>query len=382
VVACKFQAWADDADAVFAGRDWQVLWLRFGTQAPRWKDAWQRARRKSARLLARALGPVPHVAERALHYVTPELTQAARRIPADLFIGHNLAALPAAARAAHRHDADLGFDAEDFHRGELPDRPEYDFDRALVAAVEERWIPTCDYVTAASEGIGDAYAEALGIDPPTTVLNVFPWSDRQATVPDADLRWESPAGRSLYWFSQNIGPDRGLEDALQALPQLPDDVCLTLRGQWARGYESDVRRQAQRLGVADRVHHRSLVPPNELIERTAQHDVGLALEHPVSRNRKICVTNKLFTYLLAGIPFVATDTPGQRPIVNDLPRAARAYRPGDVDGFAGAVRALLEDDGAGDAALAAARDRYTWDVEKKRFLDVVRDTLHETAPAS
>jgi glycosyltransferase involved in cell wall biosynthesis len=377
VVACKYQEWADEADAVFDDRDWSVRWLRYGPMASWARDLWQRGRRRAAEELIRIVGPKSGLTERAFHYALPELTRVVRQVPTDLYIAHNLAALPAAARAARQYDAALGFDAEDFHRGELPDTPANALDRRITAALEERYLPRCNYVTAASEGIGAAYAEALDIAPPTTILNVFPWSEREHEVPEEALAEEVPDGRrSLYWFSQTIGPDRGLEDALRALPHLPDDVVLSLRGGWSPGYEETFRRRARRLGVADRIRHLDLVPPDELIPRTGEHDVGLALEQPsVSRNRTICLTNKLFTYLLAGVPFVATDTPGQRPIVDDLPEVAQAYGPEDVDGFVEAALTLLNETGLQEKALRAAQDRYCWDVEKDVFLDVVHHTL-------
>jgi glycosyltransferase involved in cell wall biosynthesis len=373
VMACKYQAWADEADKAFENREWSITWLRYGPMASRPRDLWQRGRRRITKELVRFTSPRPGLTERAFHYAIPELTHQVRQIPADLYIAHNLAALPPASLAARQHDARLGFDAEDFHRGEFPDTPENALDRRITADLEERYIPRCDYVTAASEGIGEAYADTLGIERPTTILNVFPWKERDFSVPDAVLAEEVPEGkRSLYWFSQTIGSDRGLEDALRVLPSLPDDVILSLRGQWSPGYEDTFRGQAERLGVADRIRHLDLVPPDELIPRTAQHDVGLALEQPsVSTNRSICLTNKLFTYLLAGIPFVATDTPGQRPVVNDLPKVAQSYGPGATDEFVEAVTILLNTNGLRDAALMAARNRYCWDVEKRHFLDVV-----------
>ena len=57
--------------------------------------------------------------ERAMHYVVPELAHAAAAVAADLYIAHNLAALPAARHAARRHRGRLGFDAEDYHRGQF-----------------------------------------------------------------------------------------------------------------------------------------------------------------------------------------------------------------------------------------------------------------------
>ena len=311
--------------------------------------------------------------DRALHYVVPELARAAGREPADLFIAHNLAALPAAAAAARRHGARLGFDAEDFHRGQYA-QPE-GLDYALTCWAEERYVPACDYVTAASEGIAAAYADALGIPLPSTIDNVFPLSDREAVVPE--LEGEKAEGtRTLYWFSQTIGPGRGLEDALAALPLLDADVHLALRGRWADGYEAAFLGRAEALGVRDRVRWLAPVPPGQLVARTARHDVGLALEQPQTRNREVCVTNKIFTYLLAGIPAVATDTEGQRRICAHAPDATRLVRPGDVDGLAEAVRALLtEGEAARAAAERAATERFNWERERERFLQVVRTCL-------
>jgi glycosyltransferase involved in cell wall biosynthesis len=377
VVACKYQEWADDADDAFADRDWSVTRLPYGLMASRLRDMWQRGRRRAARELVGLIGPQPGLTERAFHYAIPELSDLVRTIPADLFIAHNLAALPAAFRAAEDHNAKLGFDAEDFHRGELPDTHENERSRRITAALEERYIPRCDYVTAASDGIGSAYAETLDIDRPTTILNVFPWSERDHHVPPEELSREVPADRrSLYWFSQTIGPDRGLEDALHALPDLPKDVILSLRGKWSPGYEETFRARAKNLGVENRVRHLDLVPPDELVPRTAKHDVGLALEHPsVSINRAICLTNKLFTYLLAGIPFVATDTPGQRPIIDDLPEVAESYQPRQVKGFAEAATKLIGAEGIREQALHAAREHYCWEVEKIAFLEVMHQTV-------
>ena len=379
VVACKYQEWADAADAAFSDRDWSIQWVQYGPMASRPRDLWQRVRRRASKELVGILGTQPGLTERAFHYAIPELTRHVREVPADLYIAHNLAALPAANCAAQAHNAALGFDAEDFHRGELPDTPENVLERRITTDLEERYIPRCDYVTAASDGIGTAYADTLGIEQPTTILNVFPWSEREHYVSDAALATEVPAGtRSLYWFSQTIGPDRGLEDALRALPSLPDDVILSLRGKWSPGYEDTFRVQAEQLGVADRIRHLDLVPPDELIPRTAQHDVGLALEQPsVSTNRTICLTNKLFTYLLAGVPFVATDTPGQRPVVEDLPEVARLYAPGKVEAFAERTAELLAASGLGERALRAARERYCWEVEKEKILGVVHEALNE-----
>ncbi len=308
-----------------------------------------------------------------------ELVSLAAEESADFYIAHNLEALPAAWQAAQMHDALLGFDAEDFHRGEFPEEDD-SLRKTLTEHVEERYLAACDHITAASEGIADAYAETLGIQKPDAVLNVFPPDEREGQTPPEELKEEKPEDViSLYWYSQVIGPDRGLQDALRALPRLDERVHLTLRGRWADGFEEEFRGLAQEFGVDYRLRVLPPAPPEQLVERAAQHDVGLALEQGHTRNRDLCVTNKMLVYILAGCPVVATDTTGQRRICEDVPAATRLCPIGNAEALAEAIRSLVVDDTALQQATEAARsagaERCNWEEEKEKLLRAVRDTL-------
>ena len=279
------ERWVLDLDLV-AEKPWVVGWLDVSKSSFRSHYRWllSACRQRALREVSRVL-PSGHTLAPAYSRYLSGLARLAAQEHADLYIAHNLPALPAAARAARRHGAKLGFDAEDFHRGELADTPANRPLIRLTGAIEERYIPRCDYVTAASDGIAEAYVEALGIPRPVTILNAFPLSDRHGTTPPEELARERRGhGLSLYWYSQTIGPDRGLEDALQAMARLGPDVRLHVRGNWAAAYEAHFMGRAQRLGLAAQVHHLSPAPPWQLVERAAQHDVGLALENPTTKN--------------------------------------------------------------------------------------------------
>lgn len=376
VIATRFLEWADSTDRQLDDRPWKTVTVPFGPLATRPRRIAQSVRRRLAGLVMDAAPRSTWLANRSIHYVVPELTRRAVAAQADLYIAHNLAALPAASMAADARNVPLGFDAEDFHRGELPDDSENSRALRTVRLLEETYIPRCQYVTAASGGIAEAYQKALGIDRPTVILNVFPLSDRNVPVPVAELAREKPKGsRSLHWFSQTIGAGRGLEDAVRALPELPGDVVLTLRGAWAAGYERELRGLAESLGVGRRVLALPPCPPAEIVRRTEEHDVGLALEVSETVNRDLCVTNKLFTYMLAGRPVLATATTGQAQVCSDLPEATHMYLSGEVASFANGARSLLASPTARRAALEAASHRYNWDHEKATFLDVVRNVL-------
>lgn len=331
-----------------------------------------------ARLLP--AGAIPGVLERAYSRYFPDLVAAAKREPAQLYVAHNLPALPVAAAAARHWNARLGFDAEDFHRGEL--REDLENPRLLrqTIAVEQRYIPRCDYVTAASDGIGAAYVETLGIATPTTILNVFPLAARDVPNDPAATRGERPPrGLSLYWYSQVIGPGRGLEIALHALAALDSRFMLSLRGQWASGFKADFMALAERLGVTHLIHYLGTCPPDELVWRASLHDVGLASEVPDTTNRRIAITNKLLVYILAGIPAAVSDVPGQAALMARMPQAGFVYTARDAKRLAEGLAELSSSPDrlarAKAAARHAAETRLCWDLESAKLLRVIDGVL-------
>ena len=383
VVCAYWVDWAFEADRqMLRPRSWSPMYVG-GLGKAGLRYLWTRARHRAS---CRALSfrpDSPTLQEQSVSRVMPELRRAALRIPADLYIAHNLGALPAAVAAAAAHGARAGFDAEDFHSGECPYGAPVTLSAAAAEAIERRHLRCCDYVTAASAGIADAYASKYGIRRPVPILNVFPLAQRLCGL--GETHTDGPF--RLYWFSQTIGPDRGLQDAIDAMARLREiPLELHLRGSWQPGYREFVLARCRALGVDPaRIVSHPPGSPDEMVRLAAPYDVGLALEQPVSRNREICLTNKIFTYLLAGNAIAGTATEGQAPVLARLGDAAFSYQPGDGAALAAGLRRWWVDRDRLEAARRAAwrwgEREYNWDAEKDKFLDLVAAVLghHSTA---
>ena len=99
-----------------------------------------------------------------------------------------------------------------------------------------------------------------------------------------------------------------------------------------------------------------------MIESCRGYDVGLALEQAHVFNRAICLTNKAFTYMLAGLAVIFTDTPGQRPLALDLGNAALLYQPGDAETLAAGLKRWAE-----SKELLGAAKMAAWESAKRRW---------------
>jgi len=306
----------------------------------------------------------------AQHHLANRLRRSVGRIRADLYIAHYVAALPAVAAAAHRQNSIYAFDAEDFHGGEWPDSPDYDHQRQLIRTIEAAYLPGCSHVTAASPGIARAYADAYGIPMPVVVRNVFPLAHAPL---GPTPRGTAAPGPSLYWFSQTIGPDRGLECAVRAIALAQSRPNLFLRGFISDAFRSRLEEVALNEGVQDRLHLLPPAPPDQLERLAAAYDLGLVAETGHTENRRIALTNKLFSYALAGVPAVISDIPSHRDYISQAGDSARLFRVDDPTSLASTIDSFLLGDGhtLREARLDAfhlGQRKLNWDVEQIVFL--------------
>ena len=84
------------------------------------------------------------------------------------------------------------------------------------------------------------------------------------------------------------------------------------------------------------------------------------------------MTNKLFSYLLAGLAVAASDAPGQQRLMAEVPAAGFLYPAGNAGALAESLRRWLRDRQAlratQQAAWDSARARFCWDREREKFL--------------
>ena len=311
--------------------------------------------RTRARLRSRAgrtrvrlrLGDDPH----ALGYAVDQLERVARREAADLTILHLEPALWIGERLLAR-GARVAVDIEDWYSENHPERSRLDARVSQLARLEARLFRAARATTTTSAAMSRALAAAYGIEPPAVVYNSLGEAPLAEPVPCDELR--------LLWLSQTVGLGRGLEDLVAALRRLPPRWRLTLIGTasppmraWALAQLGDA--------LAGRVTWQPRVSPQALDALVTSHDVGLALEVPVCRNKDLTVSNKLFHYLQAGLRVAASDTAGQSEVMRAVAQSGSVYRAGDADALAEVLAPWIE----APTAAAAGRSARVGDRSRR-----------------
>lgn len=311
------------------------------------------------------------IAERAVCRGFDELLKLAVKEKADFYLVHHPEALGIGYAAAQRHNAKFGFDAEDFHTG-MNESTTNSKDENILSYIENRYLPHTSYLTAASKGIGESYAAKYNIAPGAVILNVFP---KEVPVPSAA---RGPV--RFYWYSQAIGPNRSLEILLQAAAKINGPFEIHLRGSFHNDeYKNLLAGLVKELGLGGKVFFHDPILANDIIKDAVQYDVGLALESDVSVNRNICVTNKIFSYLMSGLAIIGTDTYGQKDIFTHFSDAVFLCRQNNADDLAKAMLFYIQQPDklavAKLAARQAADTRFNWECEIEILMDNFEHSL-------
>lgn len=312
----------------------------------------------------RALGPAGALLRRA------------RRLPADLTIVHNEVPHWVGTRLLG-DGRRVAADFEDWHSEDLLPAPRAQRPLGLLRRVEQTLLSQAVHSTTTSHALAAALHARYGGRLPVVITNSFPLQPDPRSGPPGD----PPA---FLWFSQTLGPGRGLEIFLEAWARTADSSRLVLLGEPSAGFDEQVR---NRLPPERRTRVSFLppVPPTALPAVIAGHDVGLALEQTEIPSRDLTITNKILQYLNAGLAVVASDTAGQREVLARKPEAGVIVNLRDTAASAATLDALLADRAALARRQAAARclaeEVYCWEREAPALLAAVEAALAHTLPS-
>jgi glycosyltransferase involved in cell wall biosynthesis len=177
-----------------------------------------------------------------------------------------------------------------------------------------------------------------------------------------------------------INEIRGITQMVRAIAEVcaHQQARLVLAGRFDR---PTFEAEARALDGWRHVDYRGVLPRGRVVEMLAEARLGLVLFHP-RPNHLESQPNKLFEYMAAGLPVVASSFPLWKKIVEGS-RCGLVVDPLDPQAVAGAIRWLLdhpdEAEAMGARGREAVHDRFNWRREEATLLDCYASLCAENA---
>ena len=167
-----------------------------------------------------------------------------------------------------------------------------------------------------------------------------------------------------------INVQRGAEEAVMAMQYLENILFLIVGG----GDVCDVLKELIiQNNLQDKVELRNKVPNEELKQITFCCDAGLSLDKDTNINYRFSLPNKLFDYIHANIPVVASDLVEVKKIIlqYNVGKLIPSHNPKDI---ADTIRLLFENKNEYDelkANTSKAKQELCWEKEKNVFVNLI-----------
>ncbi len=252
----------------------------------------------------------------------------------DVIHAHDVNVLPTAWVAAKIARVPLVYDAHEIST----DREGYKSFRGLVGWLEKKLMPKAAGTITTTEARAKFFARAYGIHRPLVLQN----RPRLVKVTGSS-RIRDELGLTEPWpivlYQGGLQPGRGLPRLVEAAASVPNAYFVFIGG---GRQAAELHELTTKLELGERVRFIPTVPLAELPSYTASADIGVQPIENTCLNHFTTDSNKLFEYVIAGLPVVASQLPEIGKVVrhHDL---GLLVPPADTAALANAIQCLVND---------------------------------------
>lgn len=301
-----------------------------------------------------------------IEFVTKAVV-AALRSRADVYEANDLPPLLPAMVAAQLRGKPIVYRAHELWSEAAPNVRFAAFWRFM----ERSLVPRCDYVVTPEENRSRIYEVELGARrPPLTIRNCPPYhppitsSRLQDELHQRGIRYST-----IVLYQGLVDSARCIEEIAEATRFFDEGVVLLVMG---TGYGKWTN-PATALAEYDRIVVLPPVPYKDLLPYTASADIGILLYRNDCRNNYYCAPNKLFEYMMMGLPVIAANYPGMLALV-EREGVGLCVDPESPEAIATAVNRLARDPDQRERmrrnGLRLSKDRYNWEIESTPLLQL------------
>ncbi|MBK9292427.1 MAG: glycosyltransferase [Bacteroidetes bacterium] len=244
----------------------------------------------------------------------------------NLIVANDLDTLLPAYLVSRLRGIPLVFDSHEYYTGtpELANRP---LIRSIWKSIESAIVPRLPEMITVNESIAELFRQEYNI--PVRVVRNIParyQPDGEVTRKSIGLPEHIPI---LILQGSGINIQRGAEEMVLAMKYLPGMHLLIVGG---GDVLPELKTLADKNNLTDRVRFLPRMPYAQMMQYTRCASLGLTLDKDTNINYRFSLPNKLFDYIQAGIPVLASNLPEVANIVEtyDVGLCIQSHKPEEI----------------------------------------------------
>lgn len=245
--------------------------------------------------------------------------------------------------------------------------------RNFWLSIEKFVFPKLKNVFTVNESIASIYTEKYKV--PVSVVRNLPFRSVSKFSSVTRDGLGLPIDKKIFLFQgAGINIDRGAEEAIEAIAKTENAALLFIGG---GDVLSQLKEKVKAMKIADKVFFLPKQPMEILYQYTSLADFGLTLDKDTNLNYRFSLPNKLFDYIQAGLPVLASDLPEVRKIIDQY-KIGKIAPSTSVTDIVATMKQMISDDHQfvlWKENLKIAASELCWENEEKKLLQIFKDVI-------
>lgn len=255
---------------------------------------------------------------------------------------------------------------------EVPELQKTPLKKRIWERLEKRIVPQLKFCITVNESIAGYFKEKYKTH--FSVVRNIPQNPDNFTVKTKQELGMPTNKKILILQGAGINIDRGAEELVQAMAFVKD-AHLFIIG--SGDVFTKLKKMVAELNLSDKISIKDKMPKTELLNYTFNADIGMTIDKDTNLNYHFSLPNKIFDYIQAGIPVLASDLPEIKNIISRY-NIGSMINNHDPEHIAEMINKMLNSPelSTWKENTKRAASENTWENEKKHLANIL-ETLNK-----
>lgn len=241
------------------------------------------------------------------------------------------------------------------------------FIRAFGFFVEKKLVKQADYFITTSVSFLNYFKNIYPIRNSLVVMNCPPTKDLAKPI-NLKKQLNIPENSPLFVFQGVLNKGRAINELLEAMRLVNVKIHLLIIG---KGMLKNNILDFIEENKIKNIHFLDFVPADKLPSYTNAADVGINLQAPINISKKLASANKLFEYMHAEIPILASNVPENSRILHETKTGLLTEN--NPKEIARKIEILaFQDNSSYISNCKIAKQKYNWENQEKELMQIFK----------
>ena len=236
--------------------------------------------------------------------------------------------------------------------------------KKIAQKLEKSLIRYTDRVITVSETIANEYVRLYNIEKPVLVFNTPYYKEIKPTNIFRE-KFHISKEKNIFLYQGALSQGRGIEILLEAFTSLDENNIIIFMGYGL--LEDHIKESAKKYM---NIYFHEAVAPEEVLAYTSSANFGISTIEDSCLSYRYCLPNKMFEYMMAGLPVIVSDLPEMKKII-EVFNVGVVLHENSINGMKDAIGELEKlDKYVLKENLKQIKHQYNWEEQERKLLKV------------